>query len=157
MSTGIHLHIEAKIQGVWHHYAAPGLGRYSGDYNLFCKMAGVRGPRFDRKKRPIIPISAPRGLPPDVTSLTLFARECWAVDGHSVSWLSSKEVFELERWGTEDMRYRGSCMTRGFWSDEAFGYFFGNSYEGWLKYPEDLAIERRMGLEDFRFVFWFDC
>ncbi len=34
-----------------------------------------------------------------------------------------------------------------------FGYFFGNDVDTYIKYPSDT---HRLGIEDVRFIFWFD-
>ena len=139
MGCGIHLHIEVKIEGDWHHYNHPDVDRY---YKLFAKMAGVRN------YEEVVPISSPKGLPSDPTFSTLFDATQWGLDGHSHSYLGAEEVIELYQWIDKEPK----VINQG-WFHDNFGWLFGNSFGSFLKYSEDYPTE----LEDFRFVFWFDC
>jgi hypothetical protein len=136
MGCDIHIHSEIKVNGVWHHYAQPDVGR---NYDLFAKMAGVRNYNIQ-------PIDQPRGLPEDATFTTKFDFERWGSDVHSASWLNSEEIVELFKWLREgDDHHVGQ-----------FGWFFGNHFDDWSKYPTDFQYLKDRGLEDFRFIFWFD-
>jgi hypothetical protein len=137
MPCDIHLHVEVKIDNQWHHYT---LCRLKRNYQLFARMADVRN------NWGITPITPPKGLPDDPTFLTQFDASRWGTDGHSHSWLSSKEVEELETWFNEQEEKWGDSLS------EQCGWLFGNSFQGFHKYPED----KPEGLEDFRWVFWFD-
>ncbi len=143
MGCDIHLHTEVKINGEWHHYSNPSVWR---NYTLFALMAGVRN-----EDKEIEPISPPRGLPSDMTLLTSFDADYWAGDAHSASWLGADDLLLLDRRARElgVTQRRESSV---FWESDYFGYFFGNDYSGFAKYPED----RRKGVEDVRFIFWFD-
>ena len=134
MGTKITLHIEVKIEGVWHHLQNPRLPQR---YLLFGKMAGVRDDSVE-------PLAKPKGLPDDPTFLTVYDYEYDKADALAVSWLSSEEVHELCQWLAADKRI-------GYESWDLFGFIFGNSYDGFSDFPRD----NRPGLEDFRFVFWF--
>ena len=134
MGCDIHAHAEIKINGRWEHYDQPEFDR---DYALFEKMAGVRGNIANA-------IASPRGLPDDATSSTRFDSDNWDSDGHSHSWLSSKEIHELAEW--EEKRGAGTFKRK--WDR----WLFGNNYSDFIKYPDS----RAKGLEDVRFVFWFD-
>lgn len=136
MGCDIHMHQEVKINGNWEHYRETGLPR---NYAVFSKMAGVRGDED--------PIAEPRGLPSDATVVTRFDSDEWGVDGHTHSWINGDEILKLEEW----IREKGFVDT---WSleSEYWGYLFGNTWGGFTKYPD----ERPKGLEDIRFVFWFD-
>jgi hypothetical protein len=141
MGCDIHLHTEVKIGGQWHHYSAPEIDR---DYTLFGKMAGVRGGGD--------PIAPPRGLPADVSAVTALDATYWDADGHHHSWLGAAEIWELEEWLRKLMdgdpkRPDGWEMCREHW-----GYLFGNPFGSFHEFPR----ERREGIEDVRFVFWFD-
>jgi len=140
MGCDIHLHIEIKIDGVWHHYAHPSVRR---DYQLFAKMGGVRN--YDNE---IEPIGELRGLPTDVSLITKRDYERWSVNGHSHGWLSSAELVVLEDWN----HARDSRMENDLEYSILSCYLFGNSFAGFHKYPK----ERITWLEDVRFVFWFD-
>jgi len=140
MACDIHVHVEVKIDGVWEHLGAPRVMR---SYRLFAKMADVRNDDEE-----ITPLSTPRGLPLDASGLTRFISDLDGVDGHSHSWLSASEMSDLSRWWNEEFRGVASCHR----FEGEFGYLFGNSWEGWSRYPED----RPAGVEDVRCVFWFD-
>lgn len=140
MGCDIHLHIEVKLNGKWEHWANPGVER---SYMLFAKMAGVRN-NWDIK-----PLSEPKGLPSDLTTVTQFIADYDGPDGHSHSWLNAKEIEALgEFTKTPEMLnyYRkdrwldlNAHVLRG-------SYLCGNSFES-----------RPKGITDVRFVFWFDC
>lgn len=130
MGVDITLHIEVKIAGRWEHYGRSPDFR---DYALFSLMGkGWDGP----------PIVAPRGLPSDVNPVTLAAHrdDC----DYGPSWLSSQEVAELVR------RHTPQRTTRPveWWPSDYFGYLFHS--DSWTE------VELPAGVEDFRFVFWFD-
>lgn len=139
MGCDIHAHTEIKVNGEWHHYSQPDIGR---DYALFTRMAGVR------EAEGIETIASPRGLPSDITFTTRFdAEQHWGVDGHSHSWLGCKELAALVEWYDErhaDKDWLG-------WEFRGLGYLFGNRWDfhtNSYDYPE--------GLQDARIVFWFD-
>lgn len=136
MGCDIHLHQEVKINGEWHHYRHRSIDR---SYKLFALMAGVRN---NSKLEPVV---QPKGLPEDLTFLTRYDyEENWGSDAHTPSWLDPQEVKQvIERFFTEDI-----------WEAEKwFGYLFGHSWTELLQYPSEMP----KGLEDYRFVFWFDC
>lgn len=140
MGCDIHAHVEIKVNGKWHHYNHPSADR---SYTMFARMADVRNDDG------IEPISAPRGLPEDVTFTTRFDHDRMRSDAFSESWLSAEEVAGLGEWmrAAAHREYR-----RDSYSLEAdFGYIFGN---GWdiKRYPGDYPKE----LQDARLVFWFD-
>jgi hypothetical protein len=138
MGCDIHLHTEVKINGQWHHYSTPDIDR---TYALFAKMANVRNCH-----REIEPISEPKGLPDDMTFLTRFDRNNWEGDAHSDSWLNIHEIKQLYEW------LETNKQMEWFKHYDQFGYCFGNLWTTLLEYPDDMAE----GLEDVRFIFWFD-
>ncbi len=144
MGCDIHLHTEIKINGKREHYSQP---RIKSSYILFAKMAGVRQNKHD----PLKEISLPKGLPSDCSATTRFCSDFWGEDGHSHSYLTSEEIKELWNWLriTKERFEKNSA-----WSLERdeWGYLFGNSWDGFHIYPEDIP----KGLEDIRYVFWFD-
>ncbi len=148
MGCDIHLHIEVKAHGKWEHYTHPRIPR---NYTLFGKMAGVRGDEP--------PISPPKGLPVDCNAATKLDYDIEGPDAHSASWLSSSEVCELKTWGDSQPYFgvKADGTRNGFWFDNLFGFFFGNSFDDWGEYPYDFKRVKEFGVEDFRFVFWFDC
>lgn len=136
MGCDIHLHTEVKLNGRWEHYSTPLIKR---DYELFAKMAGVRGEET--------PISKAKGLPDDMNYLTNFdAIRC---DGyaHSHSWLNAEEIAALIYWIEESRKIVGWDF-----ANEYFGYLFGSGWQDFNNFPAD----RPEGLEDIRFVFWFN-
>lgn len=143
MGCDIHVHTEIKVNGKWEHYGHPNTPR---SYSLFALMAGVRN------HDAIEPISPPKGMPEDASEITRLSYESYGSDGHSHSWLDSKEITVLEdRWIA--MLELNNLSTIEFdleW--KYFGYLEGNSWAGFAKYPK----ERPKWIEDVRFVFWFD-
>ena len=143
MGCDIHLYGEIKVNGQWLLYTQPNVDRC---YAMFEKMAGVTG---DVRKA----IAPPRGLPADISSATRFCADYDGPDGHSHSWLSSDEILELVEWCERELKpYRAKFMNRWDFESETGSYLFGNSWAGFKKYPGD----RPKGVEDVRFVFWFD-
>ena len=141
MGCDIHLHIEVKIHGKWEHWGNPAIDR---NYDLFAVMAGVRN------NGDIIPLSEPKGLPANLTTVTQFAYDYEKPDAHSMSWLSLKEI------GKVDAYIAGIATTEKRWYDFEYhvlhSYLLGNSFAGIGTYPED----RPKGINDVRFIFWFD-
>jgi hypothetical protein len=143
MGCDIHVHGEVKIFGQWHHY---GCYRPKRNYELFGLMAGVR-------VRSVTPIALPRGLPDDVTAMTRYESEVrWGSDGHSHSWLSAQEIVRVADYA-KSRGWEGRCG-KAWWEADNFGYLFGNYWSGFMKFPDDNSHLR--GLEDVRWVFWFD-
>ncbi len=138
MGCDIHLHTEVKLNGRWEHYGAPSITR---QYDLFTLMAGVR------EASGVEAISEPRGLPEDCTYVTKFDSEKWGVDGHSHSYLTAEELVVVEEFMHEKLGKEFWRLERDEW-----GYLFGNGWSSFKKYPSD----QPEGLEDVRFVFWFD-
>lgn len=85
MGCDIHLYVEVREDGQW--VNKPLRHTYDGrNYNLFAILAGVRN-RHD-----ILPISDPRGLPPDVSKEV----EGEADGDHSHSWLTLAELMAFD-------------------------------------------------------------
>jgi len=143
MGCDIHLHQEVKINGKWEHYALLNPRR---NYVMFARMANVRN--YDGELEPIV---EPRGIPKDATVLTKYDFKEWEGDAHSASWLSAQEISELNKWREEYKSFPGEKLDI-FWLEDWAGYLFGNSWPGFWEYPND----RPAGLEDVRWVFWFD-
>ena len=69
------------------------------NYNLFAILADVRngiGFAGIDTGEGFIPISAPKGLPDDVTAEVKQWSDGWGVDGHSHSFLTLAEIFEFD-------------------------------------------------------------
>lgn len=146
MGRSIHFHSEVKINGVWHHHSEHHIKRH---YALFAKMANVRN-----YKNKIKPISNPKGLPTDISFLTKLSSDSLGSDGHSHSWLNSEEISELHKFIVDE---DNSSMWFGIdgWEFEHsyFPYFLGNHLNSFYDEPKHL---RQYGVEDVRYVFWFD-
>jgi hypothetical protein len=146
MGCDIHLHIEVKINGTWHHWGAPDIKR---SYTLFALMAGVRS--YDDIK----PIVEPRGLPEDLTELTRIDYENWYGGCHTPSWLTAEEMEQVFE------QYQSICGARNpkekyplisLEHNILHTYLFGNGFSTPNKYPSD----NQEDVQDVRFVFWFD-
>lgn len=142
MGCDIHLHVEVKIRGEWHHYCIGG----QRDYEIFAKMAGVCN------YTAIEPISPPRGVPGDVSAVTRIDLERWSTDAHSHSYLDAEEISRLSEW--VESRERANNVTIWFFEHVFMGgqYLFSNKFGGLHKYRSEMPSE----VEDVRFVFWFD-
>jgi len=150
MGCDIHFHSEVKRNGTWHHHSEANIRR---NYAVFAKMAGVRN--RPGANTPIVPISKPKGLPEDATELTKLHSEKYGVDGHSHSWLNSKEISELHKWilcEDNPIEWFGDDGPWR-WEHENMPYFMGNHLNGFVDYPEDW---KDSGIEDVRYVFFFD-
>lgn len=147
MGCDIHLHIEVKIEGIWHHYAAPSINR---NYYLFEKMAGVRGDVNNA-------ISPPKGFPNNATELTNIVYQNEECGSHSVSWLGIDEIMKLEDW----LKSISTKETDGYAKydleyDILRTYLGGDSFTGWKRDPEVGSPLSPAMVEDVRFIFWFD-
>ena len=142
MGCDIHAHSELKIEGKWYHLDSLNIDR---NYALFAKMADVRN-NWDKFE----PISKPKGLPKDASFMTKFLCAEYGSDGHSHSYLTSKEFMKLSEWAKE--HWGEFWAGHKFYSPDHFGYLFGYSYEEFFTNRNDMPKE----LDDFRFVFWFD-
>lgn len=139
MGCDIHFHSEVKIKGKWHHHAEKHVQR---NYALFAKMANVRN------NGRIRPISEPKGIPKNATLLTKMHIKQYGTDGHSHSWLSAREIVELYQFirGNEnDFEH--------MWLYDNMPYFMGNHFDG---FETDKEYWEKFGVEDVRFVFFFD-
>lgn len=145
MGCDIHFHVEVKINGRWEHYAAPNVWR---NYTLFEKLAGVRGDMSEA-------IAKPRGIPKDATTLTKFCYKDMGMDAHTPSWISAKEIYDIEKYAKNYWSWpppRNSVFPQWNWEDVLHCYLLGNGFAGFYEFESD----RPEGLEDLRFVFWFD-
>jgi hypothetical protein len=136
MGCDIHMHIEIKLDGRWEHWGAPHISR---NYRLFSFLAGAR-------KQPDWPepISPPKGLPDNLSTVTRFAWEQEKDDGgvNRMSWLNKDEIVRLENWWLEN----APADDRALFEVKCLGtYLLGNTF-GAPKEP----------IQDVRFVFWFD-
>ncbi|MCL2223590.1 MAG: hypothetical protein FWB96_01335 [Defluviitaleaceae bacterium] len=134
MGIGINMHIEVKIKGSWEHYACPHIYRCP---ELFGLLAGVRNDD-------IAPICEPKGLPRDITVITQMDYADWEGDAHHASWLNHEEIECLVSRISEIQLQNAGRFE--FEQDYLRTYLFGNGFAGSLP----------TGVEDVRFVFWFD-
>jgi hypothetical protein len=143
MGCDIHLHIEVKVEGKWEHYGAPNINR---NYDLFEKMAGVRGEIENA-------ISIPKGAPDDMNIITKCSYKDWGTDAHSCSWFNLEEIVKLTKW-LDSLSLDDPKAFLPFDLEHTIlhTYCEGNSFAGILEYPEG----KPKWIEDVRFVFWFD-
>lgn len=146
MGCDIHVHTEVKINGTWHHYGEP---RVQPNHRLFAKMGDVRN------DGDIVPLSKNRGVPDDASELTKFCSYEWGADGHSHSFLNSSEIEELLEFCKKE-GFGESDKAAEFWFESQFGYFFEGPWQGFYQYVAGSASGTPSGVEDVRFVFWFD-
>jgi hypothetical protein len=142
MGCDIHLHIEIKVAGHWHHYNHPGVPR---NYELFSLMGGVRNPLPDQEGY-IEPVASFRGIPDDVTFTTKLDYVHWGMDAHSASYLLTDEVIKVCKWLVKNEPKRFLAPS------EYFCFLFGNRFNSFREYRSEYPKE----IEEFRFVFWFD-
>lgn len=146
MGADIHFHIEVMLtapEGTeqkdmkWEHYASPSINR---NYRLFAYMADVRN------NGRVVPLSQPKGLPNDISAITKLDYGN-GIDYHSASWFGVPEIDKLRSWVFE----QGDSVDGEQWWPYGLEYsvlntfFFGNYFTDPVK-----------GIEDVRFVFWFD-
>ena len=136
MGCDIHIYAEVKIGGVWRHYGEVECDR---DYELFEKIAGVRGDVSDA-------IAEPRGVPDDASFMTRVHEKRRGEDAHTKTWLKASEIATVAEWD------RARCKRRGYGNAVWRGYLFGNAFEYFERFRGDYPSE----LEDLRFVIWFD-
>lgn len=141
MSVDVHIHSEVKIKGEWHHYQEI---RGLQNYESFEKMAGVRG---DVKEA----IITPRGLPENLTLMTLLNYQYDQIDSFAPSWFGLEEIKQFADWYRKKFagaQFPYSDFESGFLQGH---YLFGNGYNDFKKYPKDYPH----WLEDVRLIFWF--
>lgn len=138
MGCDIHAFVEVRLNGKWESYSDLYIGR---DYQLFARMAGVRN--YDGTT----PVSEPRGLPSDLSSVVDAAAKLWMNDGHSFSWLSAEEAARVQDW-------YGDARDRKH--DPLFGYVFGNLIDSHIVDDYVRAALKQIGVDSTRVVFWFD-
>ena len=133
MGCDIHFFTEIKLDGEWFCYGQPLIPR---NYDLFGKLAGVRREMYK-------PIAPARGLPADCSKVVKWAAERWEDDGHNFSYINSEEIAYLYDWWKVFYAYDQYLAT---FPEVQLGYLNGSD---WLKpWPS--------GVQDVRFVFWFD-
>lgn len=89
------------------------------NYNLFSILAGVRNDYN------ILPISNPKGLPNDISNEVRGKYSVWEDDGHSASWLTTKELKEYD-WKNKTANYSGWFSIKDYVKfkngEDNFGY-----------------------------------
>lgn len=131
MGCDIHLFVEtASEDDTWTMVDHPDVNR---NYDLFEKMAGVRGESYNA-------IVQPRGLPENVSKGTKLHYNYMRPDAHTESYLKMDEIHQVEKWMEKQP---------GYWFSP-FGYMFGNGLGLDKECIGDNAIS------DIRLVFWFD-
>lgn len=82
MGCDIHAFLEVKIADAWYYFGEVDLGR---DYELFGKMAGVRGEETSM-------FGGPKGWSSDASIVSNTHYKQWEGDAHTPSWLSADEM-----------------------------------------------------------------
>jgi hypothetical protein len=133
MGCDIHLHVEVLIDGKWNYFT--NFEYAFRDYKVFSKMADVRNAEISEKDY-IKPITAPKGLPDNISELTqIFLNKH---DGHSHSWFNLKEIKIFYNWL---IKYD-------------FELYHEIRIDRIIIYPEMTIFIPE--IDDIRFVFWFD-
>jgi len=145
VGCNIHLFGEVKIHDEWLHYGELNMGRH---YELYSKMAGVR-PREGEES-----LVLPKGLPPDMSLMTRIQYKKDEADAHHESWFTAKEISEFADLAREHYKEGNYHGWTGLTIRE-IGFLFGNSWDAFHEYPEERSIFPE-GLEDIRWIFWFD-
>ena len=133
MGTEITVHFEIKVFGKWEHYSSPSITR---NYEMFGWLARVRYPELQHIQV--------KGLPEDISISTQIGWNRIEVNAYEPSWLTAEEIVKWVDKFPEQLDYFTSLKSE-------LGRLYGNSYSGWVKYPEDYPQE----IEDLRMVFWF--
>ena len=103
MGCDIHDFVEIKVNDKWEMVGEvfenydKRLSKHPYDgrnYTLFGLLAGVRNTN-------VIPISGPKGVPIDDSQDFLDELEQWGNDGHSISYLTLKEILDYPLWNIE--------------------------------------------------------
>lgn len=136
MGASIHMHIEVKKNGRWLHYSAPAINR---DQTFFGMVAGL-----DTGIEPVVP---PKGLPDDLSEVTLFCleqdKENYKI--HHATWLGTNELFDLQ----DALKAYHEPLGHGpLVYDLEYAYF--NTY------INGNSIAQHQGWDDVRLVAWFD-
>ena len=127
MGCDIHEYVEVKINGKWVYVGGIAIGR---NYALFSVLADVRN-----NGSVGCVTGEPRGIPENVDPVLNEISEDYGGDGHSHSHLYLNELVEAKK-----------SYVKKFGDDEY-----------WPKCLDNLeSLKDLEGIEDVRFVFWFD-
>lgn len=106
------------------------------NYDLFARLAGVRGEGPD-----------PKGLPEDVSDLAQMLSDEEGTDGHSHSWCALPEAVEhymASQGDPENVFLREGDPRK----EKPYEFFFGLAF-----WDDEIGSDKP---SDFRIVFWFD-
>lgn len=103
------------------------------NYEFFAALAGVRGEGPE-----------PRGLPPDVSDYVQQESDGYGRDGHSHSWMSAAEFMPIYAEHHLDVKYAVDVVGGRTTWEKLFERLFGT------------YLDAPGGLDDYRFVFFFD-
>ena len=142
MAESMHAHIEVKIDGKWHHFAAPDI---KPDYQLFAIVAG-EGIEYLRNGDEIEPVAKEKAMPSDASLVTAM---CYAQDkpkgARNVSVLAASDLEELQE---KLYRYNPYAVR------SEMGEL--NLEHGILRtYINGGAIAKHLGWDDARVICWF--
>lgn len=168
MGCDIHGYLEVKESGKWRCEKEVPDGR---SYDWFGILAGVRN------YVNAIPISEPRGIPNSLSKKVMEEIDDWQFDGHSHSWLTSKD-FENYDWKQTFIDGRISTIEKAtgkelskavytnpkFLDKERFELKSGLKRVAeeliphfWVKFIAEMKeLSKTYGDENVRIIFWFD-
>lgn len=140
MGMSIHMHIETKKNGQWHHFSAPALMRDSWFFAL------LRGQDMElAQNKGIKPVAPIKGLPDDLSFVTAFCHEQdkKSYKIHHESWLGADELVTLQE-RMDDIFKDKDPLERDLDYSYLHTYINGNS------------VASHQGWDDVRLIFWFD-
>ncbi len=138
MATSIHAFGEVKVGGRWYLHSKFKIDQ---SYSLFNKIAGINSDDYEEDI--LLPL---KGIPKDVSLVTLRYYESYNEDAHSATWFNQSEIKQLIKWMIHKGRYSYSDI------EQTFGYVFGQYWSSATDEKEYIPKD----LQDVRFVFWFD-
>lgn len=138
MGCDIHAVLEVKVDKKWVGLTQPNFQR---NYGFFSAMAGVRAER-----REDLVLYKAKGLPSDMSELSMLVVGWWDGDGHSHSYLTAIEItLLLEFCDLKDILGDYYLHNAGF-------YVNGGCPSDFIKYREVSPSN----VQDVRLVFFFD-
>jgi len=158
MGCDMHLHVEVKIEGEWHHYSRPEVFNAVNAFYAF--MGSERGFDFDIK-----PMIAPRGMPKDATAITKLMESDWEGDSYSHSYVMGDELAELDKcWNRIAEDLKREFPEEGEPTDKRYdieadilqcNHAFIHRYTHPLLEEERKHFPFDLAIEDVRWVYWF--
>jgi len=145
MGCIIHVHIEVKKDGVWHHFGAPTVNQ---NYELFAVIAGERLDDFrDSERQKIRPVAKIHSLPEDISLVTCISYEQDKGLGiHNIGVLTADDLIKLQ-----DQLYELNP-----WVDRTACSKLDLEWSLFHTFINGNILADHQGWDDLRIVFWFD-